>query len=233
MQVRVVARRIDLELMGNDGAFLISFEEQPAHQPATSTDHRPSPRETVPDETNELRQELAATREHLQAVIEEMEASNEELQSLNEEMQASSEELQASNEELQSTNEELITLNDELRAKSTELAHLNDTLSNIQNSIQIGLVVVDEQGKVRRFNPLAVRVFGLMPEDIGQHLVGAPCTLDLPDLRRQIEEVIQTGAPVIHDARGPSGSRAAPARAPGSCRTPPAAADRRGSRTPR
>lgn len=199
-RVRAVARRVSLDPMGNDGAILISFEEQPALPETPAPDEGQPPRETVPDETDELRQELAATREHLQAMIEEMETSNEELQSLNEELQASSEELQASSEELQSTNEELITLNDELRAKSSELSNLNDTLTNIQNSIQVGLVVVDARGKVCRYNPLAVRVFGLMPEDIGQHLVGVPCTLDLPDLRERIEEVIRTGAPVIRHA---------------------------------
>ncbi len=111
-----------------------------------------------------------------------METSSEELQALNEELQASSEELQSSNEELQSTNEELITLNDELGAKSAELADTNGALTNILDSIQVGLVMVDGQGKVRRFNPLAVRVFSLMPEDVGQRLCGVPCTLDLPDL---------------------------------------------------
>ncbi|MFO1423348.1 MAG: PAS domain S-box protein [Candidatus Competibacteraceae bacterium] len=195
--VRMVARRVDLDLTGNDGAILISFEEQPAPPETGVADQGQPSQEAISDEIDELRQELAVTREHLGAVIEEMETSNEELQSLNEELQVSSEELQVSNEELQSTNEELITLNDELGAKSAELGDTNDTLTNILDSIQVGLVVVDEQGKVRRFNPLAVRVFGLMPEDVGQRLCGVPCTLDLPDLHGQIEEVIRSGVPAI------------------------------------
>ena len=199
-RVRTVARRVDLDPIGNGGAVLVSFEEQPVPPEALATGQEQPSRETASEESSLLHLELAATREHLQAVIEEMETSNEELQSLNEEMQASSEELQASNEELQSSNEELITLNGELRAKSTELASVNDTLTNILDSIQTGLVVVDEQGKVRRFNPLAVRVFGLMPEDIGQRLCGVPCTLDVPDLHDRIEDVIRTGAPVVEHA---------------------------------
>ncbi|MER2532396.1 MAG: PAS domain S-box protein [Candidatus Competibacter sp.] len=198
--VRMVARRVDLDLVGNDGAILISFEEQPVFPETLAADQEQPPREIAPDEVDELRLELAATREHLRAVIEETETSNEELQSLNEELQASSEELQASNEELQSTNEELITLNDELGSKSTELADTNDTLSNILDSIQVGLVVVDERGKVRCFNPLAVRVFGLMPEDVGQRLCGVPCTLDLPELHEQIAGVVGSGVPVIQRA---------------------------------
>ncbi|MEI2781629.1 MAG: PAS domain S-box protein [Candidatus Competibacter sp.] len=198
--VRMVARRVDLDLTGNDGAILISFEEQPAPPETGVADQGQPPPKTAPDETDELRLELAATREHLRAVIEEMETSSEELQALNEELQASSEELQSSNEELQSTNEELITLNDELGAKSAELADTNGALTNILDSIQVGLVMVDGQGKVRRFNPLAVRVFSLMPEDVGQRLCGVPCTLDLPDLHGQIAEVIRSGVPVIRRA---------------------------------
>ncbi|MDS4021404.1 MAG: PAS domain S-box protein [Candidatus Competibacter sp.] len=181
----------------------LSAQDAPPSRP------QPPPRDdgghasSAPDETAEPRQELAATREHLRAVIEEMETSNEELRSLNEELQASFEELQASNEELQSTNDEVITLNDELRVKSEELAGLNDALANIQDSIQLGLVVVDERGRVRRYNPLAVRVFGLMPEDIGQRLVEVPCTLDLPDLRLQIDQAIHVGVPVVqHVSQG-------------------------------
>ncbi len=199
-RVRTVARRVDVDPIGNGGAVLVSFEEQPVPPEALATGQEQPSREAAPGEADELRLELAATREHLQAVIEEMETANEELQSLNEEMQASSEELQASNEELQSTNEELITLNDELRAKSTDLASANDALTNILDSIQTGLVVVDKQGKVCRFNPLAVRVFGLMPEDIGQRLYGVPCMLDLPDLHDRIEDVILTGTPVVQHA---------------------------------
>ncbi|MCM8613778.1 CheR family methyltransferase [Accumulibacter sp.] len=203
--VRMVARRVDMDLRTGEGAILISFEERPAFPETPAPDGGQPQRQTVPDEADELRQELAATREHLQAVIEEMETSSEELQSLNEELQVSSEEVQASNEELQSTNEELITLNDELGTKSADLADTNDTLINILDSIQVGLVVVDGQGKVRRFNPLAVRVFGLMPEDVGQRLCGVPCTLDLPDLQEQMAAVIRSGSPMIrhvgHDNR--------------------------------
>jgi PAS domain-containing protein len=132
------------------------------------------------DEIARLRQELADTREHLQAVIEQMEASNEEYQSLNEELQLASEELQAANEELQASNEELSSLNAELRRKSQEYGRLNATLGNIQNSIRTGLVVVEGDGRVSRFNALAGRVFGLLPDDIGQSLYRVPCHLDLP-----------------------------------------------------
>src|SRR5262249_19628418 len=70
-----------------------------------------------------LREELASTRESLQAIIEEQEATNEELRSANEE-------IMSSNEELQSTNEELETAKEELQSTNEELTTLNEELEN-------------------------------------------------------------------------------------------------------
>ena len=191
LKVRPVVRRIESGGSNPQWALLIGFEEAPASvatRPLGATEALP-PAEAA-DEIARLRAELADTREHLQAVIEQLEASNEELQCLNEELQSAGEELQASNEELQATNEELTTLNDELQLKSVEYERLNTTLSNIQNSIRTSLVVVDRDGRVTRFNPLAARIFGLLPNDIGQFLYGVPCYLDLPRLREWVEGVV-------------------------------------------
>jgi len=192
VRVRPVLRRIKAGADGSEPAFLVSFEESPAGPsptiPASETEA------CLAVENARLKQELADTREHLEAMIEELESSNEELQALNEEVQSSSEELQASNEEMQAANEELTTLNEDLRLKSLQLDHLNTTLGNIQNSICTGLVVVDRAGKITRFNPLAVRIFGLVEKDIGQMVYGVPCHLDLPRLREQINGVIAGGA---------------------------------------
>src|SRR5262249_43644319 len=86
----------------------------------------------------ELEQELASTREYLQAVIEEQEAASEELKSAHEEVQSGNEELQSTNEELltakeelQSTNEELTTVNEEMQSRNAELQQLNNDLINL------------------------------------------------------------------------------------------------------
>lgn len=113
----------------------------------------------------ELERELASTRESLQTVIEELEttneelqSSNEELQSSNEEAQATNEELQTTNEELQSTNEELVTVNDELQNKTMELEAINTDFENVQNSLNIPMLIVDEELRVRRFSPALDRL---------------------------------------------------------------------------
>ncbi|MBU1362309.1 MAG: PAS domain S-box protein [Gammaproteobacteria bacterium] len=193
LRVRPVLRRVDSTPDSGEWTYLFSFEETrlPSGAVVATKD------EGRTEDIVRLRQELADTREHLQAVIEELEASNEELQSLNEEVQSSSEELQASNEELQSSNEELTTLNDELRVKSQEATLLNNTLGNIQNSIRNSLVVVDREGRVTRYNPLAARIFGLVAGDLGQSLFGIPCHLQLPDLRANINGVVASGTSVV------------------------------------
>ncbi|HMK44693.1 MAG TPA: chemotaxis protein CheB [Dissulfurispiraceae bacterium] len=200
--VRLVVRRVAVEKDAGTFALLVSFEERSAEeakQPVMAL-----PAEGIPEaasaEIERLRQELSSTREHLQALIEELEASNEELQSMNEELQSSSEELQSANEELQSGNEELSTLNDEMRVKSLELLKANTTLSNIQDSVQMGLVVVDKEGRITRFNALAVRIFGLMQTDIGQPLAGVPCHIELPRLPEQIAAVSESGLPIVERA---------------------------------
>ena len=120
-----------------------------------------------------LERELAASREYLQSVIQELEAANEELQSANEEVLSSNEELQSTNEELdtakeelQSTNEELNTVNEELNARNHELGRVNSDLINLIGSVQIAIVIVGADMRIRRFTPMAERVLNLIPADL-------------------------------------------------------------------
>ncbi|NRP51908.1 Chemotaxis protein methyltransferase [Marinobacterium sp. xm-v-242] len=182
-------------------AYLMSFNRI-VETPAVSTDNPPKASADA-GVVEELEEELQRTRDHLQAVVEELETSNEELQALNEELQASTEELQASNEELettneelQATNEELTTVNDELQAKSILLTDSNETLVNIQRSLDMGLIVVDTDHRVARFTPQAVRLFGILPDDVGHKLTKLPRHIDVPDFEKLLDNVIQTGSPV-------------------------------------
>ncbi len=188
-------RRIDPIAGSTEFALLISILELDTGSVVQLTEAES--REESISEQNQLRQELAESREQLQAIIGELESSNEELQSLHEEVQCSSEELQSSNEELQASNEELTTLNDELRLKSLESAQLNATLSSIQNSLRSSLVLVDREGHITRYNEFATRIFGLVQDDIGQFLFGIPSHVPLPQLREQLSSVIITGKSIV------------------------------------
>ena len=182
-------------------AYIMSFDRI-VETSAVNTDSAPKASADA-GVVEELEEELQRTRDHLQAVVEELETSNEELQALNEELQASTEELQASNEELettneelQATNEELTTVNDELQAKSILLTDSNETLVNIQRSLDMGLVVVDTDHRVARFTPQAVRLFGILPDDVGHKLTKLPRHIEVPDFEKLLDSVIKTGSPV-------------------------------------
>jgi len=145
-----------------------------------------------------LKRELEATREYLQSIIEEQEAMNEELRSANEEIQSSNEELQSTNEELetakeelQSSNEELTTLNEELESRNEELAQANNDLVNLLASVDIPIVMLDNELRVRRFNPGAQRTLKLIPSDVGRSINDMKTTLLVEDLDRLIGGVIE------------------------------------------
>lgn len=120
--------------------------------------------------SRDLEQELIHTRESLQGIVEELEVSNEELQSTNEELLSSNEELQSTNEELQAVNEELYTVNAEYVAKLRELDQLNNDLSNVLDSADIALVLLDSNLLLRRFTALAGHMLGIRSSDLGRSL---------------------------------------------------------------
>ncbi|HWD90855.1 MAG TPA: chemotaxis protein CheB [Verrucomicrobiae bacterium] len=150
-------------------------------------------------EAQQLRQELGQTRKSLQTIIEEQEATNEELKSANEEIQSSNEELQSTNEELetakeelQSTNEELTTLNEELQNRNAELGQANNDLNNLLGSFNMPIVILGNDLAIRRFTPLAQKLFNLIPSDIGRRISDINPNIILPDLKELVTEVIDT-----------------------------------------
>lgn len=189
-------------------AAVISFETLPDATP--DSPHRPAQPSGVPSQ--EIEEELVATREHLQTVIEELETANEETQALNEELQASNEELQAaneelqaSNEELQSTNEELTTVNEELQVKTAELAETNADLESIQNSLDSAILVVSEQFRILRFNDSAARLLDLNYSRIGHSVRDTFAGHPLGVIVDVVEEVtrlrLSCERPIVHGER--------------------------------
>ena len=144
-----------------------------------------------------LAQELAATREYLQSVIEQQEAANEELQSANEEVQSANEELQSINEELetskeeiQSANEELATVNDELQNRNHELSQSNNDLTNLFASVQLAIVMLGPDLRIRRFTPAAEKILNLIPSDIGRPLSDINLNVPGEALEDVVNEVV-------------------------------------------
>src|SRR6266508_2793835 len=103
-------RSVDIEVVpvkgaaADRGGFLVLFHQRAAPAPRAP---RSSSTRASENELEQLKQELAATKDYLQSVIEQQEAANEELQSANEEVQSANEELQSINEEIETSKEEM------------------------------------------------------------------------------------------------------------------------------
>lgn len=155
-----------------------------------------------PDRVSSLERELAYNRENLQATIDELQqtneelgAANEELQSTNEELQSANEELETSKEELQSVNEELVTVNAELQAKIEQLGDMQNDMKNLLDSINIGTIFLDTQLIIRRFNRDAIRLYRLIPKDIGRPLADISSLIHSVDLLGPAQAVLDTLIP--------------------------------------
>jgi two-component system CheB/CheR fusion protein len=150
-------------------------------------------------ELDRLREELATTRESLQAIIEEQEATNEELRSANEEIMSSNEELQSTNEELetakeelQSTNEELTTLNEELESRNSQMDGVNNDLHNVLSSVNIPMLILGPDLRIRRFTTVAEKLFNLIPTDVGRPITDIALKVDVQNLPKLVIEVIDS-----------------------------------------
>ena len=190
---------VPFKVPGSDKPWLLVIFDETTKGNKRERVPRPLGKTATEQEAAELRQELAASKESLQAIIEEQEATNEELKSANEEVESSNEELQSTNEELetakeelQSTNEELTTLNEELSNRNLEMMQLTSELNNLLASIQMPIVMVDNALTVRRATPAARGAFNILPTDIGRPLIELRPNIDVPELENILQEVIET-----------------------------------------
>jgi two-component system CheB/CheR fusion protein len=214
-------RLVDFEVvpvhMGNlkEKFFMVVFRDAqyaPKAKRETSKQDAKTESQAASGRIAKLEQELAATKEYLQAVIETQEATNEELQSANEEILSSNEELQSTNEELetakeelQSANEELSTVNDELRSRNMEITQVNSDLTNLLDSIEIAVVMIGSDLTIRRFTSQAQKFFGLIAADVGRPLLNIKPPIEIPDFEKMVLEVMSNFRPVekkIRDAQG-------------------------------
>jgi two-component system CheB/CheR fusion protein len=218
------ALEVDVEVIplnaGGDGRFfLILFEStrgtggRAKRKPAKPAPEPAKGGKVKKDEVARLERELAASREYLQSMIQDLEAANEELQSANEEILSANEELQSTNEELdtakeelQSTNEELNTVNEELQGRNEELSRANSDLVNLLGSVQIAIVMVTNDLRIRRFTPMAEKVLNLIPTDVGRPIGDIKPNLECSPLEKLIADCIDSVSIKEHECRDRSGN---------------------------
>ena len=182
---------VDIEVVPINGRrakwpdFLILIEQAGRKRSA-----RPS-RATEAEQFAVLNHELASTRDQLQSIIESQEATNEELET--------------AKEELQSSNEELTTLNEELQNRNAELGQLADDLSNLLVGVNIPIVILGADRRIRRFTPAAEKLLNLIPGDVGRPISDLKPNIEAPELDRLISEVIDKASPVEREVQGRDG----------------------------
>ncbi|MCY7273756.1 MAG: PAS domain-containing protein, partial [Phormidesmis sp. CAN_BIN44] len=136
---------------------------------------------------------------HLKAVIQEqnhlnqnLRVANEEILSSNEELQSTNEELQTAKEEIQATNEELSTTNDELRSRNLQQNRDNSDINNFVASINVPIVMLTNDLRIRRFTPTAQQLFNFIPNDVGRPFSDLQANFDVSQLEPMILEVLET-----------------------------------------
>jgi two-component system CheB/CheR fusion protein len=82
---------------------------------------------------------------------------------------------------------------------------VNDDLNNLLGSVRVGIVMVDNEVRVRRFTPLAARLTNLIPTDIGRPLGDINPRIVVPGFTKLIAEVIDTLAPRELDVKDAEG----------------------------
>lgn len=201
----------------SDRYFLVLFENRPnptlPTPVASSITKTRKVRQTEAEmQVIQLTHELQKNKEYLRSIIETQEASNqdlkvsgEELLSSNEELQSANEELETAKEEIQATNEELNTVNDEMRDRNVQLTDINNDLQNLLSSINIPILMLSGDLRIRRFTPMAEQSFNLIASDVGRPFSDIQTNIDVVHIRTLVTSVIDTLIPYEQDVQDRSG----------------------------
>lgn len=194
--VSLSVRQVNYGSADKQAFLLVSFQDvvTPSNQTKRKVSSKPEELKRLEELENDLlylKENHQVLIEEQQATNEELKSANEELQSTNEEMQSSNEELETSKEELQSINEELITVNSELQTKMDQLSEMQSDMKNLLESTDIGIVFLDEHLMIRSFTREAVRIYRLVPSDIGRPLS------DIRSISDQADNLIEAAKNVL------------------------------------
>jgi two-component system CheB/CheR fusion protein len=190
-------------------ALLVLFETvQTAEEHAGESREKPMEGEEAIDSRDRqvasLKQAVADGRQRLQSLVEKHQLSDEESQSVteealstNEELQSLNEELETAKEELQSTNEELISCNKELELKNTAFGESRDLAMSIVQSVQVPLMVLDNELRIKTANESFYKTFLIRPGTAEGQLLSSlgGGSWDIPGLQGLLNRILPAGEP--------------------------------------
>jgi PAS domain S-box-containing protein len=188
---------------GQVSSLLVVFEE-PAALPASAS----CPALAALSESGVIQRyeaELQGVYDHLREVVERDESLHEELRASNEELLSMNEELQSANEEMDASREELQALNEELSHKVEELSRAHSFVDNLLRSTSVPTVFLDNELRVMRSTPEALKIFHLAVEDQGRPLAEIKSRVRDEHLADDIRLVLKGQEMVESEVPGPGG----------------------------
>jgi two-component system, chemotaxis family, CheB/CheR fusion protein len=72
------------------------------------------------------------------------------------------------------------------------IAEVNNDLTNLLRNVNIPIVMVDRNLRIRRFTPVAQRTLKLIPADVGRSIIDLRSDVEVPQLEELISEVMHT-----------------------------------------
>ena len=73
-----------------------------------------------------------------------------------------------------------------------ESSELNNDLTNLLRSVNIPIVMVDRNLRIRRFTPVAQRTLKLIAADVGRVITDLRADVEIPKLEELVHEVMET-----------------------------------------
>ena len=149
---------------------------------------------------------MRSVLEDQEVASEELRAANEEILSGNEELRRTHEKLQTAQEEVQPAIEELTTLNEQLRNRNLELSQTANDLIGVLNAVEIPILILGNDRRIRRFTPAAGKLLNLISTDVGRPIGQIRPNVEIPDLADLASEVIENNRPVEREVRDKRGN---------------------------
>ena len=82
-----------------------------------------------------------------------------------------------------------------------ETSQANNDLTNLLASVNVAIIMLSGDLKVRRFTPMAERIFNLIPSDVGRRLSDLNRNVIVPDLDDSIRRVVDQLATVEREVQ--------------------------------
>jgi two-component system CheB/CheR fusion protein len=85
------------------------------------------------------------------------------------------------------------------------MSRINSDLMNLVGSVQIAIVIVSTDLRIRRFTPMAEKVLNLIPADLDRSIGHINPNIDCPNLEQLIVECMDTVTPLEREVRDRQG----------------------------